>query len=1075
MKKLLSSNSIFRDLKLYLEKNIKFLEPELVKSQEKATSTLPKKAFSSKEKSDRENKAVTIIQKMWRKRKVKQAIAQNPYFSYLSLISPDDEQRLLSTIMFGRHQAEFRPASKERIHNPYIHDNAVYHRDENVQGILFDHLIKSFSIDTSDLNNYHFIPFTILKNSPIDEILNKYFPSINRKIITAPDHSIGLLAIPKRSQALSRIKSIFSYLGLAPSPWEVAINVRNINSVEREEGTPVILDSSLPKTKSSLLQSEIFIKLNFIAKSSKFGTQKLAVCLKKMIEELPDLSPQAIQRIALMLDLANTFYAHNYPRFAFSVYAIIHEISLGLLVEDRINLEKSFQEFVAESKQTFYKSFGLQEENLSNSTFFASPTMSGTNAHFIATKLASKMWVQSGTVPKVKVLKPSYFEFDEIVQSTSRTSDADIVMMSAGPIVNPEGLTPGVDINRFVKRNFIQTKRKKPMTIIIDATTTLYKNLKLDDEVKQLVDEGKLSIIVHESHQKFGLLHSDQAQYGRVFGVCAKNSYSETLIQEIQGNAQQDFNEHLDLRIGAFISCKCGETLEEIKEQHFTNGALLRNILVQSSLVRGKLVKHEDMLTNLNELYFVASTGDKFPQAVKSLTEFRASFGHYNTVYAGYCGQTRISPDASDDVDCLIQTSQIYLALHYTPNQLLGMLIEQAHENRPLSLDEQIVSIAILNNVITNFPKLALDEPKSCKLSGAIANLLKQCSSLEGRKYHSNVVNFYNDLKETIAKIYQPENKHDFFSAIQILYQNQIPLDAFILNTLSKNKKLSLALIKLQSLVITKKLITTLSEQPQILDQLLLNISKKPEVIPLLRAVQDKGISLKANDLVDILSKPEVQPVILAITSSNFKLTPRLLRKIIESESLRDFILNEHSLNEEKISTALALTEVFGDFSEFIPLLSNSNFCHGILKIDDLNQRLLIHLKRSPEKFTAAKTHSPEYLMGCYSALKDYCVVKEPTREHLATLIKSLENSKEIYSKTVLSKDRTPLSKAARILLAAVVNFFALFTFGRGHYANYKSTGNALFFATTKSEGLVNETHKELYKDFSVSEDKKIR
>ncbi len=70
-------------------------------------------------------------------------------------------------------------------------------------------------------------------------------------------------------------------------------------------------------------------------------------------------------------------------------------------------------------------------------------------------------------------------------------------------------------------------KREKPITIIIDATTTLYKNLKLNDRSLALIKSGKLSILIHESHQKFGLIHTDQVQYGRIFGICSKDSYQK--------------------------------------------------------------------------------------------------------------------------------------------------------------------------------------------------------------------------------------------------------------------------------------------------------------------------------------------------------------------------------------------------------------------------------------------------------------------------------------------------------------------------------------------------------------------
>ena len=90
--------------------------------------------------------AVKKIQHLWRGYKVKEAFVRDPYGTYLSMVSHDDEQRLLSSIMFGRHEAELRKDAKDRISNPHIHGSAYYHRCDNLSGALLDQIKKEFNI-----------------------------------------------------------------------------------------------------------------------------------------------------------------------------------------------------------------------------------------------------------------------------------------------------------------------------------------------------------------------------------------------------------------------------------------------------------------------------------------------------------------------------------------------------------------------------------------------------------------------------------------------------------------------------------------------------------------------------------------------------------------------------------------------------------------------------------------------------------------------------------------------------------------------------------------------------------------
>ncbi|ASQ45493.1 hypothetical protein [Legionella clemsonensis] len=620
--KLIQANNALKDLNSYMEEYVaKLNRPKKSGQINTGSSEKSRKDHGDSEK----ERAATIIQRVWRKRKVKEAFVKNPYFTYLSLIEPGDEQRLLSNVMFGRHVAELNPTSKHRIDNPYIHKKAFYHRDDNLAGDLLEQLVQEFNISSEEKDKFTFIPVTLLQNTPILEIYHTFFPGIPVKIIQDKEHSVGFVALPKNHFNNSQIR-VLRAAGLIASPWEIAINIKHKHNVVVD--SEIKLDASLPRTFKELIDSTIYRKLSSIAKNNHHPTQKLAICLQKILKDLPNhIKPKAIQRIACMVDMANTFYEYDYPKFAFSVYATIHEISLSLLEQTKTeDLEHGFNKFLNESQHTLDKALALDSANLENATFMACPSMSGTNAYMLAMKLALQMKTASGKPPLVKVFKPSYFEFDYITKTTNN-SDADIFVLSAGPIVNLEGLTPGVDINKFIKRNIIAKQRQKPVTLIVDATTALYKNMHLDPEVRTLINEGKLSLIVHESHQKFGMIHTDQAQYGRMFAICSKEQFDSNLINGMQSNSKEDYANHLDLRVGAYISSICGDTLEEIKEQHFNNGALLRNILIQTSLTSREVVKHEDMLSNLNELYFVTSTQKELGSASRGIIKSEIVLG----------------------------------------------------------------------------------------------------------------------------------------------------------------------------------------------------------------------------------------------------------------------------------------------------------------------------------------------------------------------------------------------------------------------------------------------------------------
>ena len=1085
MKELLQSNKVLKILSAFVKENtVKLAVTQPVPSLTAAKATIA----ANEGEEEKRQRAAKIIQRRWRGYKVKEAIVASPYFSYLSLIDQKDEQRLLSAIMFGRHEAELKRGSQDRSENPFINDSAAYHRGDRPEGPLFQMLLKQFGVNPEELEKNYIFPIIPLRTISLEDVLIKN-PDREQVNITKKEHdavvseedleknpnrgrvnlvknkdcSIALLVVPKDCPDLKKIRYRIVTGGLTATPWEMATNVKQVDidySKTERDIKGVSLNPGLPDSKEKLLGSEIVGKLSKIAKNKSYTTQKLALCLLKMLDKLPDLGPQSIQRIALMLEMTNTFYVHNYPRYAFCVYAIIHEISLGLFSKkDEGFLKESFDSFVDESKLTFCKSFGLTEATLAHSTFIASPAMSGTNAFAIAMKIANKMQTSTGKRPSVSMFEPCYYEFSNIQKSYS---DADIFIFSTGPIVNPEGLTPGMDINRFVKRHIIDKKRTTPATLIIDATTTLYKNLQLNEEVKALIEIGQLSILVIESHQKFGLLHTDQAQHGRLFGLCSKASYAADFIQETENNARLDFNEHIDMRIGAFISTHCSETLEEIKEQHFTNGALLRNLLVQTTLASRAVVKHPEMLTNLNELYFVNSPEIGLRKAVQGIIEPRNSFGHYATTSADVLEQTRISPNATDDIDCLIQAAQVYVANYYKPEQLFGILFQNANKKESLSLDEQIIFLAMANNLL--FARETLRSRDTLQLYLILNSVINQCNLLKGRVNFSNILSSLFDLQKKIIEKESVVDNKNFFAAINSLYRHKIQISDFFFSHIKANSKLTNAITLLDSLAINSQWIEDLINHPKKLKLILEHTNELQDCLVLIRELEASKVTINLDTLIVLLTSPDSKKALDILSRSSFPFAQRNVQALIKTEAAQFILGQESTLSEKKIETLAALSEVLPSCQDSLPLLNKEDFCKAILMVFKANNEILFNLKKAPEKYEMAQKNSPIYLKSCFDALGKFYNILDPAPGDKKQLISALNKAKNKFCRDAIGKDRSIFSKASRLALMGVVNFFSGLTFGLAHYAHYKATNRVGFFTQTNSKNKLDEAYRELHK-----------
>ena len=998
------------------------------------------------------NEAARIIQKTWRKGKIKQAMVKAPFDAYRSLIDSNDAQKQLSSIMLGRHVAETPQDAKEQIVNPLVNQAEYYHRSTPLDNLVLDALFKEFDL-TVNKEKYSYIPISLLKNNPIEDVLALFSALDDIKLIQKEPYPLAILVIPKLEDELyTKLKDKIKNMGLVASSWEIAEYACNA-VLEIATQTPIFipLDSNLPNTREALLSSDIMVRLKAISKRKEYPTKLLAACLKELLSNLPsNISGQAIQRMVTMIEFTNIFYLYHYPRYALCVYYIIHEISLALVQnKEHLFLEQEFEKFKEETAHTLDTVLHINKENLVESHLLATASISGASACAGAMRLASNMIIPNDTRPKVKIFKPCYYELPNTfnLDSTEDANEADILMISVGPIVNPEGLTPGIDINRFVKHHVIDTKRNKPVTLIVDATTALYKNIRLDVEVQALIANGQMSIIIHESHQKFGLIHSDQAQYGRVFGWCSKKQFNQKILEEVDTNFKNDFFKHSDIRIGAFISSRCKDLLEKIKERHFINGSVLRKLLLGTSIISDHIEKHEDMQENLNELYFLTNTertkgsfASNMEYAAFGAMEYRDSFGHYTLTSAGAVGLRRLSPNASDNIDNLLLASHMRLSrrFNYSCYQMLEKYMEHAKTKEELTLAQQIVLCGLIHSISSFCPITPLDFDQIQYIERAISQE-ERSQIMSSSKKLKNII-----ISKTEEGYIMGFHSHDkTFRKISIKDPN-------ILELIGKG-----TINSPEGRLLIKKYFATLQQQyfPPGTNLLTLYsaVSKGLECCPLLGNrpfIQDinRWLNTLKNKITDEyqLKKPNnTMNAICALSSVN-----------AGSEAMKFGLIFLNNIEPSLKASPIAF--------------KNEQFISAIRKVYEGNQHILNSLEDAPHKLQLAQESGKRYLASCFHALHDYYIHENPTASQRLVLMSAIKKAENSYL-SVLSKDRSQLSKLARYLLAAVTNFIGALTFGGAHYINYKLTGNALFFSGTRSENKLKRLDIDLMNNINIA------
>ena len=614
--------------------------------------------------------AALKIQYFWQSVKVKAGLSSannhHYYLQLLSMMNVDNPFYTLAVMMYGRvistPQNEF-PGLQER--NPYVGKMATYHRLDDDHSPVLLIILKQWGHVVS--TNHYYIP---LINSAIGTIeaglkalnlTDKQYELITIPTERYPVRYLKILKIPKLTSENDNFVQYnrclqLGNLGLVASPWVLSI-VATFGNFRHQSPPPITCDRMTqnalirqPTTMSDLTNSVAYMKLT-AAHPSLLSSALL--CLLAGIPHDVN-SAENIQRISLFLETAVILHPYDHPHLPRLVYAIIHEISL-LLIQSVIKNKVPYINF--HEYQALTKNEAQKLLQIDGGCYIALPAHSGSHANLIAATLAYDICQAHFPRDSVKVTQVGY-EYWEVgvngheytwIGTPSENGEAHVVRISAGVIGDyGKGTFPAADLNQTIREESCTNAELEVM--IIDITSADYNTLRLAPDVIDLIKHRFITLIFWESVQKFGLLHTDQAQYGRVFAWYPGIEWPST-VQATQKHAEQDMCIP-DVQIGAYIFKTCSELLPRIRTQHFNNGDILRESIL------GSLESSTHIIPSCNPFISLNAVNDANSNAISQVLAFfnhhnlsRDSFGHFYTTIAG---QSRISAGAENLIDTII-------------------------------------------------------------------------------------------------------------------------------------------------------------------------------------------------------------------------------------------------------------------------------------------------------------------------------------------------------------------------------------------------------------------------------------
>ena len=393
------------------------------------------------------------------------------------------------------------------------------------------------------------------------------------------------------------------------------------------------------------------------------------------------LHEEQVNRINCHLDLAVNQYPYNYPKFANMLSLVLHEV-IDIYQNHKAEgkVDKLYEDWNKAAKDKCTKDL-LGIFDRSEYTTEATLANSGMHAFAIAMKLAEDISKAHGLSPKLYAPENSgdkmYYETRNVLDLHEKSRDSAnssifsycegtlCVVGEAKRLVQLKG----ENINEYIKANIASNLTlDTPKVLVVDATSSESRSLELDDESKELLTQGKLNIVIWRSHQKFGQAHADKMQCGEVTFLGKRNERVNEVLSIFQNNSQLDFKKSIDQQAIALMQRTKNQRklLDDIINKHFDNGELLKGMLrdVYNAGSRDTILP----ISQHDRDYCILLDCDVEPEPPQfrydylsfmsdliHSTEFRDSFGHFQTTRSKISNSCRVSLNASDKTDVKLE------------------------------------------------------------------------------------------------------------------------------------------------------------------------------------------------------------------------------------------------------------------------------------------------------------------------------------------------------------------------------------------------------------------------------------
>lgn len=788
----------------------------------------------------KEKHAAKMLQRYFRLSRFNEAVRKNAYQTYLNLYaSTESSEYLLSLMMFGRRHSDINSSSSRSEHNPYSL-NDRYHRAMPSPDAVTEALFTKITGESLKTKQYRILPIKGSAISPISAIWNNLSETKRKpcQLFSAENCPVQFLVEPFTVETKDSVVYDFAQTGLTASLWDIAISLEKMNSTFEHRHQPF----QIPRYPdfNALYASRSYRKMQINAKNKHSATQVLAQAALDLLKDPPSLSSDAIGRIGLFVDLANHIYIGNYSGYAFLIYVITHEISLALRQISLSQIQNLHERFDKVCKDFFKYVFRLSLP-LENQHFLSLTSKSGTNASYIAVELAKipfKETEQSIRMRRNRV----YYELEMLFHQAPENSPLDIRFIDMSYHINDDAHSPPDEINSYIRRTF-KRNTGNHFVLIIETTSSNYKQTALAPDLAQKLEAGEFSLILASSAQKFDTNCSDQFQGGRVIAYLSKTHFPDALIEEYKRNHHSDLAQHLDLLISSYVYTKTENSQLKIRENTFNNASVFRKALEHSKLesISPPLEPHY--------LFYLVPSEKQMAECVINVIERRSGFGFSNLCYSEVSlrnGQKfhRICPNGSDFIDTLIEAYKLRFYSEFYRRHCHNLIPEMLSffssltKHHPTQEDKAKICVLALSLAVTitylchrssvaqekqlDFPEKENYPAQADSNALALAYLLTLAEPLKNRRVYYFVYNYMKGL-EAGVKIHEELSHPYVLPAFQVLlkmnmgevYSHEPSLCILRNSRLSKDANLCKTILALETFPFANDLIVTVLKDAQ--------------------------------------------------------------------------------------------------------------------------------------------------------------------------------------------------------------------------------------------------------------------